>query len=276
LAMEVSDEHFTAWMRANLARAARYFDVAIEGTPVFGWRLRSIGAPSAMRVGGQRCWVRVVSDYPQWAVGDTWNGNVDGEELTGVAKPAMLGVTDWEDGGRQQRAELMTRCPGDAVSRTDVLRHEVDLDDQWWVDLRRNLLRLSRTSTTRTNTTQDVISRRVQSTLGVDLTIVSWETVHGDLHWANLLAPRLHILDWELWGQGPAGTDVASLYCHSLSVPATLNRVHEAFEDVLESDDGRSARLAVISRMLRRVQGGDYPDMEQPLRQHAARIVASA
>ncbi|MGH3832986.1 MAG: phosphotransferase [Pseudonocardiaceae bacterium] len=46
------------------------------------------------------------------------------------------------------------------------------------------------------------------------LQINHWQTVHGDLHWGNLLQPRLGILDWETWGQGPAGTDIATLYCY--------------------------------------------------------------
>jgi hypothetical protein len=276
LAIEVSDEHFMAWMRGNLARAAGHFEVVLAGTPVFGWRLRSISAPVEARAGGQRCWLRVVSEYPQWAHGDTWTGNVDGGKLAGLAKPVVLAFTEWEDGGRQQRGELMTRCPGDAVSRTDLLRNDVYLSAQWWEELRRNLRRLSRAPTNRRHTTQDSVSRRAQSALGLDLRIGSWETVHGDLHWANVLAPELHILDWELWGRGPAGTDVASLYCHSLRVPAMAQRVHATFANILDSADGRVAQLAVISRMLLRVHRGDYPEMEQPLREHAATILTSA
>lgn len=128
LTMENSDERFTAWMRSNLARAADHFNVVMKGTPVFGWRLRSIGAPAVTRDGCAPRWLRVVSEYPQWAHGDTWVGNVEAGELTGIVKPVVLAFTEWEDGGRQQRAELMTCCPGDPVSVTDVLRQEVDLD----------------------------------------------------------------------------------------------------------------------------------------------------
>ena len=276
LAMEVSDEHFMAWMRENLARAARHFAVVLEGTPVFGWRLRSIGSAAATRRGGEPCWLRVVSEYPAWAGGDTWSGNVDSAVLTGMAKPIVSGFIEWEDGGRQQRAELMTRSPGEAVSRTDVLRRDADLDTHWWDRLRLNLHLLSDTSTTRSNTTQGAVSDRARSTLGVEVVVASWETVHGDLHWANLLAPRLHILDWEMWGRGPVGTDIASLYCHSLAVPTMARRIRTTFADVLDSADGRVAQLAVISRMLLRVHRVDYPEMEQPLREHAATILTSA
>ncbi|WP_231104735.1 hypothetical protein [Haloechinothrix halophila] len=103
LEMEVSDERFAEWMRANLATAARHFDVTVDGDPVFGWRLRSIGA----RVSGAEAWrwLRVVSDYPQWASGDGWTGNADANALTGIAKPHLLDACEWDDNGRRQRAQ---------------------------------------------------------------------------------------------------------------------------------------------------------------------------
>ncbi len=66
--MESSDERFAQWMEGNLHRAATQFGLTVHGAPVFGWRLRSIGAPATTSQ-GQR-WLRVVSDYPQWASGD--------------------------------------------------------------------------------------------------------------------------------------------------------------------------------------------------------------
>jgi thiamine kinase-like enzyme len=100
--------------------------------------------------------------------------------------------------------------------------------------------------------------------------------VHGDLHWANLLAPQLGIVDWELWGRGPAGLDVSSLLCHSLLVPAVVNRVRRTFADILDTDDGRIAQLVVAARMLGRITAGDYPELEQPLRRHVTTLTDPA
>jgi Ser/Thr protein kinase RdoA (MazF antagonist) len=265
LAMESSDETFTAWQQGNLAAAARRFEVLLAGPAVFGWRLRSIGAPVTSEDGPR--WVRVVSDYPEFASGDGWTGNSDANSLTGLAKPQVLAVVEWDDDGRRQRGELLTYLPGTPVSASDVLRQEVDLTGDWWAELRRTLAVLRATDTDRSNTTQDMLTHRARDVYGADLPIRRWETVHGDLHWNNLLAPRFGLLDWELWGRGPAGLDAASLYCHSLLVPTVASRVWEAFADVLDSDEGWVAVRAAAARMLHRITGGDYPELEGPLRQ---------
>jgi aminoglycoside phosphotransferase (APT) family kinase protein len=100
--------------------------------------------------------------------------------------------------------------------------------------------------------------------------------VHGDLHWSNLVHPRFGLLDWELWGRGPAGTDAATLYCHSLLVPATAKTIHSMFADALTSPTGRAAQLYIVARMLRRVDDGDYPDLAEPLTRHARGLLASS
>ncbi len=79
--MEFSDERFQEWMHANLDRAAKQFGLTVCGQAMFGWRLRTIGAPAAGPAG--RRWLRVVSEYPQWASGDGWTGNSDANVLTG-------------------------------------------------------------------------------------------------------------------------------------------------------------------------------------------------
>src|SRR5262249_18638582 len=48
------------------------------------------------------------------------------------------------------------------------------------------------------------------------LSPMPWATAHGDLHFANLCAPNLHLLDWEGWGLAPAGYNAATLHSHSL------------------------------------------------------------
>ncbi len=67
--------------------------------------------------------------------------------------------------------------------------------------------------------------------LGIELdpSAVTWQTAHGDLHWANLFGPQLAIIDWEGWGRGPVGLDAATLYCCSLPAPGTAERVYRTF-----------------------------------------------
>jgi hypothetical protein len=88
--------------------------------------------------------------------------------------------------------------------------------------------------------------------------------------------PRFGLLDWELWGRGPAGTDAATLHCYSLLVPAIANKIHAMFADALNSPAGRVSQLYVIARMLRRVDDGDYPDLAEPLTRRAHGLLATS
>jgi aminoglycoside phosphotransferase (APT) family kinase protein len=101
-----------------------------------------------------------------------------------------------------------------------------------------------------------------------------WETVHGDLHWSNLLAPPdFGLLDWELWGSGPVGSDAACLYVFALLVPEIARQVHEVFADVLDTHDGQVAQLRVASRVLNRADEGEYPDLSIPVAKLADNII---
>lgn len=272
LAMESSDETFAAWQHSNLVATSREFKVALAGPVVFGWRLRSIGAPVTTPEGHDR-WLRVVSDYPDYACGEGWNGNSDANVVTGVAKPYVLAVTEWDDDGRRQRAELATLLPGTPVAESDVARETVDLPERWWVELRRTLDTLRTTTTDRVYASQKRLTARAKAAFGSDLPVRRWETVHGDLHWHNLHTRPFGLADWELWGRGPVGYDAANLYCHSLLAPDLARRVWEVFADVLATHDGHTAQLAVGARILRRITiSGDYPDLEAPLQRHLASL----
>lgn len=267
-----ADAHFAHWMRTNLDRAAHHFGLTVTGEPVFGWRLRSISAPTAGTDGDR--WLRVVSQEPEWATGEHWTGTVDADAITGIRKPQVLDTYEWTD-GRRQRAELMTHLSGEPCSPTDALRHQINLSTQWWTDLDTAVTTLATTPTHRINADQDKVTRRIRERFGdVDTTVTQWTTVHGDLHWANLLRPQFGLLDWELWGTGPTGTDEATLYCYSLLVPRIAQHVHDLFTETLDTPTGRIAQLSVLARLLARIDGGDYPDLAQPLHHHADTILA--
>lgn len=263
----IADARFIEWMRGNLHRAADHFSLTITGEPVFGWRLRTIGAP-ATGVDGPR-WLRVVTEFPEWATGDTWTGNADANTITGIPKPRVLDMLEWdEQNWRQQRAEVLTLLPGSAISPTNQLQCDVDLPDFWWTELRRSIDVLRATPTERAYTDQPRISERTREAFGGELHVEMWETVHGDLHWENLRAPYFGLLDWELWGRGPAGTDAATLLLYSLLVPQVAERVHHTFADQLDTEAGRIAQLAVAARLLCRIAGGDFPELAESLHRH--------
>ncbi|MFR9727618.1 aminoglycoside phosphotransferase [Saccharopolyspora sp. MS10] len=267
--IDQSDELFAAWMRENLDRAAEHFEVSVVGEPVFGWRSRSIGA-AVLGPAGPR-WLRLASEETRWAEGDWWTGNADANAITGVRKPRVLGVVEWDlEDVRRQRGELMTFVPGRRCSESDVLRAELDLPAEWWDELRRTTEVVRAVPTQRMRRDEPHIRRAVREKFGVEPDLAEWETAHGDLHWANLLEPRFGLLDWELWGRAPAGTDAATLYCYSLLAPRTAERVHRTFADVLDSDPGRTALRYAAARALHRVDMGDHPDLAEPLHELVA------
>lgn len=274
-AVAAADARFRDWMRGNLTHAANHFRLELSGEPIFGWRLRSISAPVTGR--GGRFWLRVVSEKLEWATGDSWTGNVDANVIAGIAKPRVWKVFEWDEPGwRRQRAEVMTYLPGRPCSSTDVLHEAVDFPAGWWTNLRQSIDLLRVTPTERTNTSQERISSRVRTAFGpdVEVTVDQWETVHGDLHWHNLFCPEFALLDWELWGRGPAGTDAATLLCYSLLVPDVSTLVRQTFADVLGTRAGRVAQLTASARLLARSREGEYPELVGPLRRNAEALLS--
>lgn len=270
------DAVFRNFQRHNLTQASEHFGLTVTGTPSFGWRLRSISAPATGPASA--CWLRVVSDEPQWTQGYTWTGNFDANVITGVNKPSVLDVFEWSEGDwRNQRAEVMTLVPGMPCSPTDVLRVAPDLSEEWFFGLRGSLDTLATISTQRTHAGQERVDDRIRGRFGdaFDSTVTQWATVHGDLHWSNVMRPRLSMLDWEMWGKAPAGTDAATLLCYSLLVPEVAEMVRVLFASVLDTPTGKIAQLYVIARLLRRIDGGDYPELAAPLTVHANSLLRS-
>lgn len=264
-AVAEADRQFRIWMRQNLRDAAQHFGVSLTGEPVFGWLDRSIGAAAGER------WLRVVSEPVESAHGEAWTGNEDAHAVTGLAKPQVTAVHEWTEADwRRQRAELATRLAGTPCSPFDTPSDDLSLSDEWWRELRRSLDTLHATRTARVHADQASVARRVGEQFGIEVTITSWHTVHGDLHWGNLLRSPFGLLDWELWGRGPAGIDEATLYLYSLATPNIARTVREHFADVLNSPDGRRAQLYVAARLLHRSTFGDHPHLVAPLRKLVA------
>ncbi|KJK43564.1 aminoglycoside phosphotransferase [Lentzea aerocolonigenes] len=260
-----ADRKFRQWMRANLSHAADHFGLTVVGHARLGWFDRSISA--RVQAADRQLWLRVVSEEKQWTDGDFWTGNFDANAFATLSKPRVLDVYEWEE-WRQQRAELMTLAPGSTCSPTDVLNQAVDLPDEWWTRLRRTIQTVAATPTDRINADQALVTGRIQQHFGnsVSPVVRQWETVHGDLHWANLMGPDFSLLDWESWGRGPVGTDPATLLCYSLLVPETADRVRNTFAHVLDTDAGRLAQLYAAARLLHWIDKGGHPDLAAPLR----------
>lgn len=270
-----ADEAHRAWLTEALAKAAAEVEATVVGEPVFGWRERTLSG--RVRTGDGELWLRVVSERHEFAEGDFWTGNVDASVIAGVAKPTVLRHWDWDDGTMRLRAEQMTLLPGRVCSSTPELRQPLDLPPSWWQELRDSLTALRLVDTPRRHLRQEDVTTRLTVFFGdrvADPHISQWAAAHTDLHWANLLAPRCALVDWEGWGVAPAGLDAACLYVHSLLVPEVAERVRAELATELDNRNSLLSQLYVIGRMLLRVNWGDYPDLAVPLHHHAERVIA--
>ncbi len=204
------------------ARDRRYADLRMAGS------IHQRPGPA----GRQRRWLRVVTEQPAWSRGDSWTGNLDASVITDLPKPRVLDVCEWrENPHRHVRAEVMTRMPGRPCSPSTTPPSDLTLPESWWSQLSHALDDVQRVRTSRSNADQVSVDHRLRSVFGDDVNVViqHWETVHGDLHWGNLSRDPFGVVDWELWGTGPAGTDASTLYLYSLGSPAVAETVHARF-----------------------------------------------
>ncbi len=263
-----------AWLGTQLKHATGVLSVTTTGTPVFGWHDRTIGA-RVSTADGER-WLRVVAEIRHWAGGAFWPGNLDANAIRGIPKPRLLTELDWSDGDCQLRAELMTLAPSPVIAHDMVLQHIPDLTPTWWTDLRQAVDALAAHPTERVCVAGSRLQLRLLAAFGVEIDPagVKWTCAHGDLHWANLTAPQLCLLDWETWGMAPAGYDPAVLYCASILRPDITNQVRAIFADLLDSPSGQVAQLAAILKLLCLVEDGEHLDIAAPLHRHAHTLIA--
>jgi hypothetical protein len=264
------------WLEGHLAWAAQRFGVELAGKPVHGPRIRSVGA--RVRQDGRDAWLRVVFEDPDWGIGDYLGANVAANEIRDVPKPEVTRWEEWDDQDRRLRGELMTYVPEPPVSDTMLLSSAPDLPENWFDTLARALDALARHPMPRNGVDLDDLNNGALAYFGLSVNpaAVIWTTAHTDLHWANVTAPILTILDWETWGRAPAGYDAATLYCTSLLDPTTCHRIRRNLAAFLDGPAGELAVVLAAVRLLRFVDGGELTDLGEPLRaraEHAARAL---
>ncbi|MFE9813173.1 hypothetical protein [Streptomyces sp. NPDC005548] len=262
-------------MRAHHARAAQALDARTEpGDEFWGWAGRTLGAP-ARTATGQPAWLRLVSAPQDKASGKLWDGALDAQHAFGDLdghRPSLLAVHDAVDDGVAYRAELSVRVDQQVLSTNPILHHDQQMPDGWWTDLTGILEKVAATSTERVAVRQQYMDRAIPEFLGIPAPAVTrWTTSHADVHWANLTASPLRILDWEGWGSAPEGFDAATLYAYTLLQPDTTARVRAAFP-VLGSPAGRAAEATVCAQLLQTVARGDNLILGAPLQNWAGQL----
>ncbi|GAA1580330.1 hypothetical protein [Kribbella karoonensis] len=263
------DQQRQTWMEYHLAQFAEHFGVRILSDPVHSGRLHSVGAKVDMT--GELAWLRVVYADPDWGVGNYLDGNVTANQFD-VPRPRAMCSHQYDDHGRTLRGELLTYVRDQPVADEMVLVADPMLPAPWYDQLRAALDLLAAYPTPRSGLDPDDLDHGIQAFFGVEIstTSVPWRTAHCDLHWGNVTAPGLYLLDWEIWGRAPDGYDAATLYCSSLAVPEVNRRVHGTLLHLLETPGGRVSTLAAAVRFLRLVDEGEHSALA-PLLHAAAR-----
>jgi hypothetical protein len=128
------------------------------------------------------------------------------------------------------RGEVSTFVADAAISTGMTPMTEPVLSDRWLTDLDRALQVLAAHPVPEGGMDASYVNDGIRAFFGIDLDVTSvpWTAAHCDLHWGNLTAPRLFILDWEIWGKAPAGYDAATLLCATLNFPVTAHRVQDS------------------------------------------------
>lgn len=245
-------------------------DLRIEGERQYGWGGKSVGARTTSGT-----WLKLTFRSNSAINERVWTGEESASVLN-VPKPRLLRSLRWMDQNIVWRLDECSLATGNIVSATADLSATIDLTDGWWDEMRSAIDTLEEIETKRVLVRQDLVSRRVAEISDgmVDPSVHEWATAHGDLHWKNLCAPELTILDWEGWGRAPRGLDAATLWAFSLNASDVKARIEDVFADHFSTRTGRLSQLFMCAELLRmNSKYGDYPTLVGPLRDSSRRLV---
>jgi hypothetical protein len=267
----VNERMRTAHRRACSALGVRS-DTVPGSAEAWGWQGRTYGRPVTASDG--RAWLRLAGSLTDQINATFWNGSLEAEKSLppSIPRPRLRDVHDWTEGSWSYRAELYDHEPERPVSATPILTTAPDLPPAWWTNLATALTDVTALPTRRLSVHQPFLDRAMPRYLGTPITTVSpsWSTAHGDLHFANLCAPTLRILDWEGWGLAPTGYDAAVLHAHSLLLPPLAARIRHELAHILDTPAGRHAELVVTTQLLHTSQD---PHLLAALRSRAAHLL---
>ncbi|GHC83886.1 hypothetical protein GCM10007079_25370 [Nocardiopsis terrae] len=222
-------------------------------------------------------WARISWHPPNAIFPREFSGIEASMAVQGVPKPLFIQAAHWMDNGLVCRAEEMTLISEKTISTTYTLDKAPEVTGRWWEDLADALAHLARTDTNRIGLAQEDIDRSITGAFStpVDTTIRSWVVGHGDLHWANLTAPRLFLLDWDSWGLMPQGLDAAKMWASVFRIPRLTEEISARFNQDLSTRDGKLSQLWVCAnRILGARRRGRETDQSEHARWTGERLVA--
>ncbi|MFC5184358.1 aminoglycoside phosphotransferase [Actinomadura harenae] len=271
-----------SWMDTQFDRTLHRLSLWSAGPRVRGIGDRTMGGLVVDRTTRDRSWLRVLAVPTGQASGVLWDGPISAPDLPGLRRPALeffdtvAAGTDVDGVRHTVRAEVWELIDEPVCAPHETLTparaRTLGLTPGWWATLDASLSRLAAHPTDRVPRTQEQITVALRRAYGPDVpTLVErWTTQHGDLRWTNLTCGTPYLLDWEFWGRAPLGTDAATLYCTSLLVPGLAAAIHERYQHLLDTPEGRIAQLCVCVQLRRH---RDVGPLDRPLAEVAARLL---
>jgi hypothetical protein len=220
-------------------------------------------------------WLKVSGaefDWQQWAR----NGELSAPSIQGVPRPSITAKLEWRDEDISWLALQFTITPCPTISKTPWLTSKVRIEESWLAELKRTVDRLAELPLSRWHLHPGRVAREIAQRFGnrAPHVVDEWRTAHGDLHWANLTAPDLALLDWEFWGTAPRGFDAAKLLSFSSSDPELFQRIETTFAEDLETSSGIVARLYSFAQRLNAIDASQHDPREyRPIEIQAKRLL---
>lgn len=239
--------------------------------------MRQIGSPKGGYVGrNMGAKVRLMDHSVAWLkVGGVYapkihffTGEAEAGALAGVPKPALLADVKWSSGLVTWGARLMTFIEAPVVEHNPWAgTRAAQLGEVWIGKLKAALDRLAQARTRRTAFDPRHVRAVIEERYGAAAPALDeWRSAHCDLQWSNLTAPDLAILDWEAWGLGPPGYDVATLLAYSTNDAVLVARLERVFAETLAKRSVQATRLYVLDQLLKSAKGGWIdPTLSDPL-----------
>ncbi|MBY0264384.1 MAG: hypothetical protein K2P90_02995 [Holosporales bacterium] len=242
------------------------------GEIAYGWRQKSAGQAVSLQ-NEAIVWIQVAL-HRSPEVASLFRKRLEAkDQIIGIQPPKLLELTTKEEPLRTLWTSTFVESA--PFSITPELQDPIVLDSEWLQKLETQLIRLAEASSPFESYRQELITRRIQERYGPDLPtqIETWQTIHGDLHWANV-TEDCTLLDWEGWGIGPRYLDIAFLYEYSVACPPVCQILEEKFPFLWGTSDGLICLLFVSSELLRMIElYEDHPQLKTPLETLAQRVI---
>jgi hypothetical protein len=249
-------------LEAAFSKACTQLNAVPLGVRRRGYRGKSVGSRVRLQDASES-WLKVSGAQFAW---QEWprHGELSAPSIEGVSRPSITAKIEWRDEDVSWQALQFTIAPSPTISETPWLPPTVQIEESWLAEIKRTVDRLAALPVSRWNLHPGRVAKVIAERYGrrAPHVVDEWRTAHGDLHWANLTAPDLVLLDWEFWGTAPRGFDAATLLSFSFSNSELFQRIEATFAEDLDTSSGIVARLFAFAQRLQRIEAGDHDPRE--------------